>query len=101
MEFDVDVRIDVDESIACRFEFWTADVARSMQKLPLQVGDVDIVKVDETQLPDARRGEVQRYRRPEPASADDEYARRFQPTLSDRGHVRQQQVSAVAANLFR
>ena len=84
-----------------RFELRPADVGRAVDDLTLQVAEVDDVEVDDAESADARRGEIERRRRAEPAGADAEHARRLQPPLPFLADFRQQQVPAVALPLAR
>ena len=67
-----------------------------MHDLPLQVRLVDDVRVDDADSPDARRGEVERRRRAEPAGADQQDLRVEQLQLPLLAHLRDQKVAAVA-----
>ena len=54
--------------------FGSPDVGREVQRLAVQVGDLDVVVVDDPEPPDARPGEVHRHRRAERARADHQHA---------------------------
>ena len=64
--------------------------------LALQVRLVDHVRVDDPELADAGRGQVERGRRAEAARADQQDARVEQPQLPFLADLRDQQVAAVA-----
>ena len=69
-----------------------------MGDLALQVGQLDVVVVDDADGADAGGGEIQRQRRAEPAGADDQHARGLQLRLAGAAHVLQQDVARVAAD---
>ena len=71
-----------------------------MDDLALEVRLVDDVGVDDAERADARRGEVERRRRPEPARADEQDARVEQPLLALLADLRDEQVPAVARALL-
>ena len=72
-----------------------------MDDLALEVGVVDDVGVDDAERPDARRGEVERRRRAEPAGADQQDARLEQPLLALLADLGDQEVARVARALRR
>ena len=51
------------------------DVGREVQELAVQVGQLDLVAVDDPEPPDARTGEVERDRRAERPGADHQHVR--------------------------
>ena len=71
-----------------------------MENLALQVGLVDNVHVDDAKGADARGGQVQRSRRPEPARAQQQDARVQQLLLALLSDLGQQQVTLVAVALL-
>ena len=77
-----------------------ADAVGRVDDLALQVADVDDVEVDEADGPDARRGEVERGRRTEPAGADEQRLRAEELRLAGRADLGDQQVAAVALLLL-
>jgi hypothetical protein len=100
MRLDLDVRIEVADPVTRRFELGMPDVARAVEHLPLQVGDVDDVEIDEAERADSRRREIERGRRPQPARADEQHTRRLDPLLAVEADVRQDEVAAIAVELF-
>ena len=70
-----------------------------MQDLPLQVRLVHHVVVDDPQPPDARRGQVERRRRAQPARADQQHLGLEQLRLARLAHLGDEQVAAVAVAL--
>ena len=46
MQFDVDLRIDVAQSVSRRFQFAASDVLCPVKYLPLQVGKINVVEIN-------------------------------------------------------
>jgi hypothetical protein len=82
------------------FDFWRADGIRAVENLPLEVGEVDLVRIGDGQLADAARGEVERRGTTEAAGADDERMRGAQPLLALDANFIEQDVAAVAEELL-
>src|SRR6185503_11179078 len=95
-----DIRVDCIERGARSIHLDRADVFAPIQDLPLQVGEVDLVGIDQREAADAGRGEVERCRATQPAGADDQRVRRAQLLLSFDPDLRQQDVPAVAEKLL-
>ena len=72
----------------------------AVEDLPLQVGEVDAVRVGERDPADAGRGEIERRRAAQAAGADDERAPRAQPLLSFYPDFGKKDVAAVAEELL-
>ena len=70
-----------------------------MQHLALQVAQLHVVGVDDAQMPDAGRGEVERGRRAEPAGADQQDARRLESALTVLADLGQDEVAVIALQL--
>ena len=66
----------------CSRELLPADVRLRVEHLALEIRQIDDVEVDQAKSADARRREIERGRRSEPAHADDESARRRQTLLA-------------------
>ena len=71
-----------------------------MQHLPLQVGQVDPIAVDQCQGADAGGRQVQRGRRAKPSGTDDQHVRAAQPLLALDAEFVQQDMPRVAQQLF-
>jgi hypothetical protein len=89
------------QALARRLELRAADVLGAVEHLPLEVGEVDDVEVDEADVPDAGRGEIQPKRRAEPPGADEQHAGGLELALPAERHVGDDEVTAVPKNLFR
>ena len=72
----------------------------AVQDLALQVGEVDLVGIDEGEAPDAGSGEVKRGRAAQAARTDDQDMRRPQPLLPFDPDFREKDVAAVAEKLL-
>ena len=84
------------EQIAREYAVSTFEVVRN---LPLQIGQLDGVVVDDRDPADAGRAEVQRHRRPEAAGADDQRMRRQQPALALDADLVEQDVPRITQQL--
>jgi len=93
-------RIERGERLARFLHLGCADGIRAVEDLPLQVGEIDLVRVGERQLADAACREVERRRATEAARADDERARGAQPLLALDPDLIEQDVAAVAEELL-
>jgi len=95
------MRIDVREPLARRFGLWPADVFRPVQKLAVQIGERDLVVIDDPDRADTGSRQVERGRRSESAGPETEETRCFQLPLSFRADLRQYDVARVSALLLR
>jgi hypothetical protein len=96
----LDFGIDGVERAARGVDLYRPDVARAVEDLALQVGEVDFVGVGEGEAPDAGGAEVQRRRAAQAAGPDDDDVRRTQLLLTIDADLRQQDVPAVAEKLL-
>ena len=76
-----------------------SDALGRVQNLPLQVGQIDRVAVDQTIDADAGRCEVEGGGRPQPTGAYDEHARRPNLLLAFDADLVQQNMARVAQQL--
>ena len=70
VQFDLDLRVDVAKPVLCRFQFGAADVFCSVKNLPLQIGKIDVIEIDNPDSSDTSCSEIERGRGPESASAN-------------------------------
>ena len=77
MQFERNVWISFAQTIAGRFQFFAANVLCAMQNLPLQIAQIDIVRIGKSERADAGGGEIKRRRRTEAACADAQNPRRL------------------------
>src|SRR5688500_19095485 len=76
------MRIHFADPIGRRVELGPADVARTVNYLPLKIGDVDDVEVHESERSNSCRGQVQSSGRSESPGTDEKYPRVLEPALS-------------------
>ncbi len=67
-----------------------------MQDLALQVAEIHHVVIGDPQGADARRSQIERRRRTQPARTDQQHARRLQALLASQANFRQAQVPRIA-----
>ena len=97
---DLNVRIKIRKPRAGCLALGLAHVAGAKRNLPLKIGEIHDVEINEAQLAHTRRREIQTERRTEPARADEQNLGVFQlelPLHADFGH---DQMAAIAQNLF-
>ena len=97
---DLDVRVQRGDRLRGGLDLRRADPVGRVDHLALQVGEVDIVVVDDAERADAGGREVERGRRAEPARAEQQHLRVEQLRLPRRADLGQQQVAAVALLLL-
>src|SRR5262249_61123613 len=68
--FDFDVRIHVAQTITRGIQFSSSDVFRPVQNLSLQIAKIDIIEIDQTELPNAGGRQINRRRRAESTRTD-------------------------------
>src|SRR5689334_12738400 len=89
------MRIEVAEAIASRLCFRPADVLRPVEELAMEIGKRNLIVIDNPDRANARRREIKRRRRAEPARAETKDARRFQPFLAGPPDLREHDVTRV------
>ena len=62
MKVNLNVRISLLKALFRGFQLRPANVALPVQNLPVKVGLVHVVKIHQTNPPDARGGQIQRHR---------------------------------------
>jgi hypothetical protein len=97
---DLDVGIDRLQRRLRGFDLHSADRVGAVEDLPLQVGEVDLVAVGDSQLADTRRSEIERGGAAEPARADYQRMCRSQPLLSFDPDLGEKDMAAVAEELL-
>ena len=96
---DVHVGVERLDRTLGRVDLRYADARRRVDDLALEVRDVDHVVVDDAERADARRREVERGRRAEPAGAEQQHLRVEQLALAVLADLRQEEVARVALAL--
>ena len=71
-----------------------------MENLPLQIRQIDNVKVDESESADSGGSQIERNWRPEASRPNDEDARFLERALPGITHLRQDDVAAISNQLF-
>ncbi len=99
MADDPDVRIDLGERRPRALHLRPADGGGGVDDLPLQVGEIDRVVVDDADGADTRRRQIEKERRAETAGADDEDAARQQLRLPRPADLIEENVPGVTVNL--
>ena len=97
---DLHVRVDLVDRDLGRVDLRHADAVVRVRDLALEVREVDHVVVDDAERADARRRQVERGRRAEPAGAEQEHLRVEQLHLALEADLRDQQVARVALALL-
>ena len=97
---DHDVGIERGQPLGRRLHLAAVQVGGAVEHLPLQVGEADDVRIDQGDMADARRGQVERRRRAQAAGADDQHPRRLQRLLPRAADLAQHQVAGVALDLL-
>ena len=93
---DLQVRVDPLHFLGRRIQLLAPHVVGRVDHLPLQVGKVDDVEIDDPDPSDARRGQVQSQRRAQPAGAHQQHLGGFQLLLPFHPDFGNDQVAAVA-----
>ena len=97
---DLDVGVQRVDRLLGRVDLRHADPLAGVDHLALEVGQVDLVVVDDPERADAGRGEVQRGRRAEAAGAEQQHLGVEQLLLALGADLGQQQVARVALALL-
>jgi hypothetical protein len=100
VQFELDLRIDVVQSIPRRLQFAPTDVLCSVKNLPLKIGQIDIVEIDNAEGPDARGCQVKRGWRSKSSGADAQDARSFESILPLGCNLGHDEVTRVASQFF-
>jgi hypothetical protein len=96
---DPDVRVEVGEPVGGGIDLVAPDCRGAVKKLPVEVGGVDVVVVDQAEGADARRRQVEGDRGAEPAGADDEHAGVAEAALPRVADVGKDELPGVAGAL--
>ena len=93
---NLDLRIELRQSIFSRVGFCPAHRRRGMQDLALQIGEIDSIAIGECDASGAARGEIHGCRGAQAASADHQCMCRQQLFLALDADLGQQDMPAVA-----
>ena len=86
-------------AVTRRLGFCMAHPGQVVRDLALQVGEVDMVGIDQREMADAGAAQVQRHRRAEAAGADDERTRTQQTLLAFDADLVEQDVARITQQL--
>ena len=100
MQPHLDKRVDLADRVTRALRLGPADIGLAVDDLALQVGLVDHVELDDADGAHPCGGQVQQRRRAQPACADDQHLGVLQPFLPVHPQVRDDEVTAVARDLF-
>src|SRR5689334_6411037 len=99
MGLDLHLGIDMREGPACALDLGGADALGHMDDLALEVGEIDLVIIDDAERADARCSEIKQERRAEAAGADHQHPRLQQLLLAFFADLVQHQMPGVALEL--
>ena len=100
MRLEADRGGESGEAVACGGHLVAADIRFAEDDLPMQVGDIDLIVVDEAQPADTGGRQIECQRRTEPAHADDEHRALQQPRLAGPADLGQHDVPGVASKVI-
>jgi len=96
----VDVGIQRLQEPSAGLDLGDSDVGRGMEDLPLQVGEIYDVAVNQANRADARRSQIQRNRGTQTSGADDQDLGPAQFLLTFSSHLIEDDLPAVSFDLF-
>ena len=97
---DLDVGVERPDRLGRRIHLGTPHGGCDMDDLALEVGDIDVVVVDEPDRAHPGGRQVQGCRCPEPAGTDEQDPGRADALLPHEPHLRHQRVAVVALQLI-
>src|SRR5262249_11517509 len=100
MQFDLDLRIDVVQAIPGRLQFVPTDVLCSVKNLPLKIGKIDFVEIDNADCSDTGGRQIKRRRRSKSSGADAQGARSFESILPLGGNLGHDKMTRIALPFF-
>ena len=86
-------------AVGSGIQLLAANVVGAVQDLPLQVGQIDDIEVDDTQRAHTGRRQIQSHRRAQASSSDAEHACLLQLELTLDADLGQDEVARVAQGL--
>lgn len=97
---DFDVRVELDEMPRGSEGLGLADVGGVVEDLALEIREIQPIAVNEADVPDTGRGQIQQCRRPEAPGTDDEDPGRLKAFLAGAADLFKKDVPRVAAEFF-
>src|SRR5680860_1588273 len=96
IELRLHMRVEPLDGGGCTLGLGATHVGGVVHDLPLEIVEAHPVVVDDADLADARRGQIQKERRAETAGTDHEHARRLQALLAFAADLLQHQMAPIA-----
>src|SRR5438045_8424427 len=93
---ELDVRIQIVQMLDGSFELRSSNILCIVKNLAVQITFVDTIEIDETDVTDSGRGEINRSRTSESAGADDEHRSFSEPALAFFAEFGQSDLARVA-----
>jgi hypothetical protein len=100
VQFGLDLWIDVVQPIPRRLQLAPTNVLCSVKNLPLKIGQIDIVEIDNAERPNAGGCQIKRGRRSKSSGADAQDARSFESILTLGCNLGHDEVTRVALQFF-
>ena len=99
VKVNLHVGVDLFDGVARAVNFFTADIARAVEDLALEVGEVNGVEIDKPDASDTRRRQIHGDRGAETARSDAEDAGGLEPLLSLEGYLGHDEVARITGDL--
>ena len=99
MQVDLHIGIDFLDGVASTVDFFTANISGAMENLPLKIGKIHRVKIDQTNPSNASGGEIEGDRGAETSCSDAEDAGGLEALLTLKCHFRHDEMAGVTRNL--
>ena len=98
-QLDIDIGIDAQQTFPGRLHLGPSDIGGGVEDLALQVGQVDIVVIDDREVPHAGGSQVGHRGRAKTARADDQHAAGEQALLAFDPDLVEQNMARIAQQL--
>ena len=100
VQFDFDLRVNVVQAISRGFQFISADIFCAVKNLPLKIGKIDLVEIDNTNGPNAGSRQIKRSRRSKSSCPDAQDARSFESILPLGRNLGHDEMTRVTLQFF-
>ena len=101
MQIDLDMWIEAADGGSCTVNLAAADVGGRVNHLPLEVGQCDLVVVDDADGADARGREIEQHRRAQAAGSHHQHTRALERSLPRPADLAQDDMAGIAFKLLR
>src|SRR5207237_10846249 len=98
--FYLDLMVNLDQAISRVFQFISADIFLSVKNLPLNIGKIDLVEIDNTNGPNAGSRQIKRSRRSKSSCPDAQDARSFESILPLGRNLGHDEMTRVTLQFF-